>query len=51
MRIKGNEFNPKVFSEDPFTIRVSYPEAGLSKSIENVKPLSVMGKKTINIQF
>lgn len=51
VRIKGNEFIPKVFSEDIFTIQVGYPETGLMKNFENLKPLSVMGQKTLDIEF
>ena len=40
VRIKGNEFSPKVFSDDTFTIRIGYPEKDIWKKFENIKSLS-----------
>lgn len=51
VRIKGNEFIPRVFSEDTFKIQVGYPETGLFKTFENIKPVSVKGQETLNIEF
>lgn len=49
VRIKGNEFSPKVFSNDTFTIRVGYPEKDKWKIIENVKPDQSKGESIISI--
>jgi hypothetical protein len=47
VRIKGNEFTPKVFSNDLFTIKVSYPETGKSKTFEDVKPSDKENQESI----
>ncbi len=39
VRIKGKEFEPWVFSEDLFTVRVGYPETGEWQETENVETL------------
>lgn len=51
VRIKGNEFNPKVFSNDVFTIRLGYPEQDLWKIIKNVKPLNKQNQDELIITF
>lgn len=49
VRIKGNEFSPKVFSNDLFTIKVSYPEKEKLKTFVNVKPSDVENRESIEI--
>jgi len=49
VRIKGNEFSPKVFSNDTFTIRIGYPENDTWKTFENVKPDPVKNKSQLTI--
>jgi hypothetical protein len=39
LRIKGNRFTPKVFSMNPYSIRIGDPEKDQWQTIENVKPL------------
>ena len=51
VRIKGNDFSPKVFSNDLFTIRAGYPEKDKWKVIENVKPIPEQNQKDIEIAF
>ncbi len=36
VRISGNEYSPKVFSRDNYTLRVGYPEKGIWKKYDNV---------------
>ena len=38
LRIKGNEFIPKVFSNDKFIVRISYPEKDLVKEFIDIIP-------------
>ena len=51
LRILGNEFSPKVFSHDVFTIRIGYPETGIWKTFENVNSLPEKDKETIVVNF
>ena len=51
VRIKGNEFSPKVFSNDTFTIRLGYPEKGIWKSFENLKPDPVKNTSQITTEI
>jgi hypothetical protein len=51
VRIKGNEFSPKVFSNDTFTIRIGYPEKNLYKTLENIKSLAKQNETSITIDI
>jgi alkaline phosphatase D len=51
VRIKGDSFSPKVFSEDVFTINVGYPETNEWKTLENLKPSKTEGSDELNIEF
>jgi alkaline phosphatase D len=51
VRIKGNEFSPKVFSNDTFTIRVGYPEKDIWKTIENLKSADKQHAGELAISF
>ena len=51
VRIKGNEFYPKVFSNDIFTIRLGYPEKEKWKSFENLKPDPIKNSSQITIEI
>jgi alkaline phosphatase D len=51
VRIKGNEFSPKVFSGGHYTIRVGYPEHDNWKTIENLAALSSKDEQELQIDF
>jgi hypothetical protein len=51
VRIIGNEYNPKVFSNDIFSIRVGYPEKDVWKVIDNLKPLVSKKQEEVLINF
>jgi hypothetical protein len=51
VRIRGNEFSPKVFSGDPYSIRVGYPENEKWQNIKNVKPLDKKDQEVKEISF
>jgi hypothetical protein len=51
VRIKGNSFVPKVFSDDLFKIRIGYPEKDTWKIIENVKPEAEKGTGKIEVKI
>jgi alkaline phosphatase D len=51
VRIKGLEFEPWVFSNDLFTIRVGYPEAGEWQESVNVKPIKDNNTEELNFIF
>lgn len=49
LRIKGNSFNPKVFSKGPFTLRVGELETDKMKTFKGIKPSNSMGAKKVSI--
>lgn len=49
VRISGNEFTPKVFSNDLYKIKLSYPEKGIGKEINNIQPNSKQGQTEISV--
>jgi hypothetical protein len=51
VRINGNEFIPKVFSEDNYSIKVSYPGKDLVKSFSNIIPSAEKGKSELSVEF
>lgn len=51
VRIKGNDFAPKVFSNDTFTIRIGYPEKNIWKSNENLKASPRKDDTTLQVSF
>jgi alkaline phosphatase D len=51
VRIRGEEFAPKVFSDDHFTMRVGYPERDEWKVFENVKALPAEDKQEMQVNF
>jgi len=51
VRIKGNEFVPKVFSKDKFIIRVGYPEKDLFKEISDIDPGIDRGSPELTVEF
>ena len=51
VRIKGNEFSPKVFSGGLYTIRVGYPEHDNWKTIENLEGLSNKDEQELQFDF
>jgi alkaline phosphatase D len=51
VRIKGNEFEPKVFSPDLFTIRVGYPEQDMWKEFKDVGTSSGPGQQELTISL
>ena len=51
VRIKGNEYDPKVFSEDTFSIRVGYPEQEIWKVSENIIAVNKRNSEELVIMF
>jgi hypothetical protein len=51
LRIKGNEFIPKVFSNDKFIVRVGYPEKKLVKEFSDIIPGTAAGGSELTIDF
>ena len=51
VRIKGNEFDPKVFSNDAFSIRIGYPEKDLWKTVDNLKALKKIKQEALTLEF
>jgi hypothetical protein len=51
VRIKGNEFIPKVFSNDKFIVKVGYPEKNLIKEYTDIIPHTADGGSELVIDF
>ncbi len=51
LRIKGNEFIPKVFSNDKFIVKVGYPEKDLFKEFSDIIPDTAAGVSELIIDF
>lgn len=51
VRIKGNEFIPKVFSNDKFTVKVGYPEKKLLKEFIDIIPGTATGGSELIVDF
>lgn len=51
VRINGNEFIPEVFSNDKFSVKVSYPEKELVKEFADLIPGTEIGKSELLIDF
>jgi hypothetical protein len=51
VRIRGNEFDPKVFSNDTFFIRVGYPEQDLWKVFNDIKAVNLKNNEELMISF
>lgn len=51
IRVNGNEFVPKVFSNDKFIIKVSYPEKGIIKELSDISPSATAGESELRIDF
>ena len=51
VRIKGNEFIPKVFSNDKFIVKVGYPEKNLVKELKDITPYPAAGRSELIIDF
>ena len=51
LRIKGNEFIPRVFSNDKFTVRIGYPEKKIIKELIDIYPATTKGKSELTIDF
>lgn len=51
VRIKGNEFVPKVFSEDMFSVRIGYPETEQWKILEDISTTKNKGESELSIDF
>ncbi len=51
VRIKGNEYDPKVFSNDLYNIKIGYPEKDLWKSVENLKPQNKIKQGELIFEF
>jgi hypothetical protein len=51
VRISGNEFSPKVFTNADYTIRIGYPENGLYREFTNIKASSEMRGPELPVHF
>lgn len=51
LRIRGNEFIPKVFSNDIYKIRIGYPEKALYKEFSDIEPVMKKGSSEIVIEL
>lgn len=51
VRINGNEFDPMVFSNESYILRISYPEKRLFKEIKNIIPQSSANESELLIEF
>jgi len=51
IRINGNEFIPKVFSDSEYTIQISYPEKGLAREVSGISPSATKGDSELLIEF
>jgi alkaline phosphatase D len=51
VRISGNQFEPKVFSRDLFTIRLGYPEQDLWKDYNDLSASAEQGQQELNVSF
>jgi PhoD-like phosphatase len=51
VRIKGNEFIPKVFSPGLYTIKLSYPEKNVVKEFHNIRSVMDPGKTDLEVVF
>ena len=51
VRINGNEFIPKVFSEDKFGIKIGYPEKNLFREVKDIEPEITRGATQLEFVF
>lgn len=51
VRIKGNSFDPKVFSNDKYIVRISYPEKSLVKDFSGIQPASAAKSSVMKIEM
>jgi hypothetical protein len=51
VRIKGNNFSPKVFSEGSYTVKIGYPETENWKELKNVKATTKKPTNELTIEF
>jgi len=51
LRIKGNEFKPKIFSNDKFIVKVGYPEKKLVKEFSDIIPDTATGGSELTFDF
>jgi hypothetical protein len=51
LRINGNSFDPKVFREGKYTIKVGEPDTGQIKTFRDVQSVSSDSERTIEVRF
>jgi len=51
IRINGNEFIPKVFSNNKYNVRIGYPEKDLYIELKDMEPEVTSGKTAIEVNF
>lgn len=51
IRINGNEFRPKVFSNDQYSIKIGYPEKDVYKELSDITPVLKAGNSELVIEF
>lgn len=51
VRIKGNQFTPKVFSTDSYKIKIGYPENSLYKEYIDIEPSIHHNEKELIVKF
>ena len=51
LRIKGNEYRPKVFKEGSYTVRAGEPGTERMKTIEHVRSLEAGVEKRLDVRF
>ncbi|HBE39906.1 MAG TPA: hypothetical protein DDW27_01630, partial [Bacteroidales bacterium] len=51
VRINGNEFIPKVFKRNKFSIKIGYPEKNLFREAKNIEPDLTRGKTQLEFVF
>jgi len=51
LRIKGNSFRPKVFKAGKYTVRISEPDTGKTKTLKNVESLPPKKRGTLKVRF
>lgn len=51
IRIKGNEFLPKVFSTEKYTIKIGYPEKNVYKELTNIVPSRLRNGSELIVDF
>ena len=51
IRIKGTSFRPKVFKDGLYTIKLSEPDTGQTRTLASVESLAPAEQRTIGVDF